>query len=171
MTIRVLLLIAVLPGCASHRYTVDEPVQTKFGTYSSVEVADFSSNVAGEQAQRLAGALPERIVRTLSEAKAASGAPLFATVSRSDETRQSLRISGRILSFEEGSRAKRYLLGFGAGKAYTTVECRFADERTGETIATATFDGELSMGIFGGSSDEAVDGMLKSIVEYVNDNY
>ncbi len=76
-----------------------------------------------------------------------------------------------LLSYEKGSRAKRYFIGFGAGKAYSTVKCEFIDKSTGEQVLEATFDGELSLGVFGGEAKRAYEGVVKAIVDYFNDNY
>ena len=165
--------IAFLPGCSSHRYLVNDPVERPLGNYTTVEVGSFASNVSNDAARNLAASMPERIVSELQKAKLAkTDKPLFEKVTSSQDGKGSvLSLTGTIMSLEEGSRAKRYFVGFGSGKAYTTVECLFVDKTTGVKVARATFDGELSMGFFGGSSDEATAGVIKAIVQYINDNY
>lgn len=166
-------LMGVIVGCASHRYSVNEPPEKKFGAFSTVEVASFSTNVGGEAAQQLAGDLPNALMAQLQDSKRrGSDTRMFTEVTRaSEETQSVLTISGIILSFEEGSRAKRYLIGLGSGKAYATVQCTFTDKGTGEPIAVATFDGELSGGLFGGSSEGAGKGVIKAIEDFLKDNY
>ena len=95
---------------------------------------------------------------------------IFETVTRSpDSTGKVLVLEGTVVSFEKGSRAKRYFIGFGAGKAYCTIQARFIDKETGEEVVKTNFDGELSMSFFGGSADEAVEGVVKSFIEYFDD--
>ncbi|MDT2078844.1 MAG: DUF4410 domain-containing protein, partial [Planktomarina sp.] len=56
-----------------------------------------------------------------------------------------------LISHEKGNRAARYFVGFGAGNAYSTVKCEFIDKMSSAMISEATFDGELGIGVFGGS--------------------
>lgn len=165
--------MAILPGCSSHRYIVNDPVTRPMGNFATVEVGSFTTNVNNDAARNLAAILPQRIATTLQEEKhRKTKKPLFEKVTTSqDDQGNVLSLTGTIISLEEGSRAKRYLVGFGSGKAFTTVECLFIDKSTGSKIARATFDGELSMGFFGGSSDEATQGVLEAIVQYITDNY
>ncbi|HWQ37738.1 MAG TPA: DUF4410 domain-containing protein [Burkholderiales bacterium] len=141
-----------------------------------MEVGSFGTNVNSDAARNLAATLPQRIATTLREAKhSKTNKPLFEKVALAQEAQAGggnvLFLTGTIVSLEEGSRAKRYFIGFGSGKAFTTVECTFTDKSSGAKVARATFDGELSMGLFGGSADEATQGVLNSIVKYINDNY
>lgn len=167
------VVTAILAGCSSHRYIVNDPVSRPMGGFASVEVGSFTTNVNSDAARNLAEILPQRIVTTLQEKKhSKTNKPLFEKVTLSQDGQGNvLSLTGTIISLEEGSRAKRYFVGFGSGKAFTTVECTFIDKSTGTKVARATFDGELSMGLFGGSPDEATAGVLNAIVQYVNDNY
>jgi hypothetical protein len=172
---RLLLALTALliAACASHRYSVNQPAEKKFAAFQTVEVLSFTSNVDSEKANQVLGQLPDEIVNELRDAtRKGSNQRLFSAVTRSaDQTQNVLSITGRLLSFEEGSRAKRYLIGLGAGKAYASVECTFIDKSTGRDIAVATFDGELSGGFFGGSSGGAAEGVVKAIKDFVRDNY
>ena len=97
---------------------------------------------------------------------------LFSEATRSTGKSEGvLVVKGTLLSYEKGSRAKRYFIGFGAGKAFSTVKCVFIDKSTGEQVLEATFDGELSLGVFGGEAKRAYEGVVKAIVDYFNDNY
>lgn len=165
--------LSILVGCSSHRYVVNDPVARPFGSFAAVDVGAFTTNVNSDAARSLATALPQRMATTLQEAKhSKTNKPLFEKVTLSQGGQGNvLSVTGTIVSLEEGSRAKRYFVGFGSGKAFTTVECTFTDKSTGTKVARATFDGELSMGFFGGSSDEATQGVLSAIVKYINENY
>jgi hypothetical protein len=168
------LSAVVIAACGpSHRYAVNEPVEKKLGAFKTVEILPFSTNVVSEAANRVAEELPNELVTELQEAtRNGSEDRLFSAVTRStNETEDVLTIRGRILSFDEGSRAKRYFLGFGSGTAHATIECSFTAKSTGRQIAVATFEGELSGGLFGGSSDDATKGVIKAIEEFLKDNY
>lgn len=160
-------------ACASHRYSVQEPVEKRFGAFDTIEVLPFTSAIGTESARSAADELPDALVEVLADAtRKGSKDRLFPVVTRSTEqTGGVLTVSGRILSYEEGSRAQRYLIGLGAGKATVTVECVFTDKAAGRQIAIASFDGELSGGLFGGSSDGAAKGVVKAVRDFLKDNY
>jgi hypothetical protein len=77
-------------------------------------------------------------------------------------------LNGTVISYEKGSRAKRYFIGFGAGKAFCTIQAVFTDRATNEVVLKANFDGELSSSFFGGSADEAVQGVVTAFIDYCN---
>ena len=168
-----LTALVLTSACASHRYTVQEPVSTKFGAYNTVEVLPFTTAVDTEEGRTVAQELSDALVEALADAtRKGSKVRMFSTVTRSTaETQGVLSVSGRILSFEEGSRAQRYFIGLGAGKAYATVECVFTDKASGQQVAIASFDGELSGGLFGGSSGGAAEGVVKAVRDFLRDNY
>jgi hypothetical protein len=160
-------------ACASHRYSVREPVEKKFGAFDTVEVLPFTSAVDTEAARQVADQLPDALVVELRKAtRKGSKESMFSAVTDSAGPAEGvLTISGRVLSFEEGSRAQRYFIGLGAGKAFATVECVFTDKASGRQVAVATFDGELSGGLFGGSSGGAAEGVIQAIRDSLRDNY
>lgn len=159
-------------ACASHRYSVREPVGKKFGAFHTVEVLPFTSAVDTEAARQVADQLPDALIAELAKAtRKASKETMFSMVTDSAGSAEVLTISGRVLSFEEGSRAQRYFIGLGAGKAFATVECVFTDKASGQQVALATFDGELSGGLFGGSSGGAAEGVIQAIRDFLRDNY
>lgn len=86
-----------------------------------------------------------------------------------DQAAGVLLMQGTVISYEEGSRAKRYWIGFGAGKAYCTIQVVFIDKETGEELSRTNFDGELGMGLFGGDADEAVDGVVEAFIDYMQE--
>ena len=173
MKLLLVVLIVATSACASHRYSVQDPVEKKFGAFDTVEVLPFTSTVDTEAARQIADQLPGALVAELRKAtRKGSKEPMFSVVTDSAASAEgALTISGRVLSFEEGSRAQRYFLGLGAGKAFATVECVFTDKASGRQVAVATFDGELSGGLFGGSSGGAAEGVIQAIRDFLRDNY
>lgn len=76
-----------------------------------------------------------------------------------------LTVRYRFIQFDEGSRALRYVVGFGAGKGTMTVEVVFLDKQQKE-LAKIQVGGELSMGFFGGDFDEAISRAAKEAADY-----
>ena len=153
----------------THRYLVRDPVSIPFRNYPALEVGEFATTLADEEAKQLANDLPRLLIEKLGDDDSDAR---FSEITRSTAAERGvLVVHGNLTSYEKGSRARRYLIGFGAGNAYTTVECTFVYKVTGDQIAKATFDGELSMGLFGGSSDEAAGGVLDAIVDCLEDYF
>ncbi|WP_277561129.1 DUF4410 domain-containing protein [Acinetobacter beijerinckii] len=73
------------------------------------------------------------------------------------------------LDFDQGNRALRYFVGFGAGKAQAIVKAHLINKADGKEIASLTTDARLSMGVFGGDAkatlDNAAVDITKKIVE------
>lgn len=76
----------------------------------------------------------------------------------------------RFLKLDEGDRALRYIVGFGAGKGEMTVEVTYLDMQ-GTELARAEFESELSMGFFGGDFDQAISSAAKEIADYTKANF
>lgn len=78
-----------------------------------------------------------------------------------------LKLSGIVIAVDEGSRAARHFVGFGAGQASMTAKVKFADAVSGEvkleTEVKGTYKG--TWGAFGGSSANVCDGLAKQIVK------
>ena len=172
-TIAVAAMALALSACASSRFAVEQPATTKFSTFDGLQINEFQSNLAGEEPTEIAAALAGQLKEKLDErAEDEEKQQLFPVVETTPvNTANPLIAACTLTSYEKGSRAKRYFVGFGAGKAYSTVRCEFVSVQSRETIAEASFDGELAMGMFGGSVNQASGAMLESIIEYIEANY
>ena len=146
-------------GCASQRYTVIEPPSQPLADYATLEIRDFKSNLNDEESMELASNFADTLYEAvLKDRKDNPGESIFQEVVRtSDSSGRVLILDGTIISFEKGSQAKRYWIGFGSGKAYITIQSTFTDKETEELVLKTNFDGELSGGLFGGSFEETID--------------
>ena len=169
----IIVALCIFSGCASHRYVVTMPLKTQLRNYSILEVKDFESYITGSEAEAVAKEIPDILLDAIAKHNELHpDRRLFSEATRSTSKSEGvLVVKGTLLSYEKGSRAKRYFIGFGAGKAFSTVKCAFIDKSTGEQVLEATFDGELSLGVFGGEAKRAYEGVVKAIVDYFNDNY
>ncbi|MCJ7452673.1 MAG: DUF4410 domain-containing protein [Steroidobacteraceae bacterium] len=160
-------------GCGSSRYTVIEPPKESVRDFKILEIRDFKSNLQDEDSIRLADNFADRLNKAVQEDRAEHpGESIFEQVVRGDSaTGDVLVLDGTIISFEKGSRAKRYFIGFGAGKAFCTIQSTFTNKSTGQEILKTNFDGELSMSFFGGSADEAVDAVVAAYIDYLRDYF
>ena len=85
-----------------------------------------------------------------------------------------LILVGTVTSFEPGSRAERYLVGFGAGAAKLKMHFAFQDAASGAEILSTDHQHKFWVGAFGGSKNAATtrtaEGMVKSIVDDIKHN-
>ena len=164
-----LLVMGALTGCASHRYTIVEPPSKSLADFSILEISEFKTNLNDAESRELADRFAGRL--HLAVIKYRENNPedhVYDEVTlNTEKTRGVLLMHGTIISYEEGSRAKRYWIGFGSGKAYCTIQVIFTNKETGEELSRTNFDGELAMGLFGGDADEAVDGVVNAFIDYM----
>ena len=163
----------VFNACSSHRYTVVEPRKKEFTDYHILEIRDFKSNLGDSESKELAARFADRLHQNIMKDRLEHPDEVIFddVVRQTNKTEGVLLLDGTLISFEKGSRAKRYFIGFGSGKAYCTIQSVFTDKTTNEPVMKLNFDGELSMGIFGGSVDEAVQGVVEAYLDYFNDYF
>ncbi len=167
------LMVAVATGCASHKYTVIQPPSKELTEFQILEIRDFTTFLGDEESKEIAALFADKLYENVMMHREENpDAVLFEQVVRhTDETENVAVLDGVVVSYEEGSRAKRYFIGFGAGKAYCTIRSTFTDKETSEKILEMDFDGELGMGVFGGSADEAVQGVVEAYLDYFDDYF
>lgn len=167
----ILFAIASLTACASHHYTVVEPAKATLSSYSVLEIPEFTTSLVDEESRVLADRFAGRLHQAIREHRAKNPDKIvFDEVTLGTERSDGVLVmQGSVVSYEKGSRAKRYFIGFGAGKAYCTIQAVFIDKATGEELSRTNFDGELAMGLFGGDVDEAVDGVVRAFIDYMQD--
>lgn len=174
---RTLLFVTALgvgiSACGSSRYTILEPPSEPLTSFSVMQINDFTSNLNDEDSANLADRFADQLYAAIQEEREdSSDRSVFADVVRStDQSDGVLVLDGIVISFDQGSRAKRYWIGFGAGKAYCTIQATFTNKATGATVIKSNFDGELGMGFFGGSADEAVDAVVEAFIDYFHDYF
>jgi hypothetical protein len=85
---------------------------------------------------------------------------LFAKVVNLSETsftpgpEKALKLQGKITQLDPGSRALRYVVGFGAGRSKAQAELYFVDAQSGEVVMVIADRRVAAYGIFGGDSEE-----------------
>jgi len=166
--ILMLLVLGTNSGCF-HRYTVVEPPTRSLADYSVLEISEFKTKLKDAKSRELTNRFAYKLrwaIKNYRE-KTPEGVIYEEVTLNTDKTRGVLLMQGTILRYEEGSRAKRYWIGLGAGKAYCTIQVIFIDKETGEELSRTNFDGTLLMGVFGGDADEAVDGVIDSFINYM----
>jgi hypothetical protein len=169
----IVIFVFLLNACGSSRYTILEPAKEPLTSFEVLEIKNFTSNLSDEDSINLANRFADQLhLAVMDDRKKNPGESIFREVVRStDQSHSVLALDGVVVSFEKGSRAKRYWIGFGAGKAYCTIQATFTNKETGEVVLKSNFDGELSMSFFGGSAEEAVDAVVAAFIDYFDDYF
>lgn len=81
-----------------------------------------------------------------------------------------LVIKCKILHYDEGNRFARYMVGFGAGAATSTIKIELENQKN-DKIGSFEVSAEMKMGVFGGSALNTIEESAKKIVDYIDKNY
>ncbi len=77
-----------------------------------------------------------------------------------------MRLTGTVTKYKKGSRAKRYLIGFGAGKTKVAAHVQWLDRETGEVLFEADVDGKVLLGgLIKSESVGATRGLAKEVAK------
>ena len=160
--IRLSLLLCLFAAMSLAVGAQGKPEKTYKNKYQNIEVTRFDVQAGNEVPPENLDELAKDIANQLSDTKK------FKQVIRIGETATdaaapTLRLTGTITKFKKGSRAKRYLVGFGAGATKMMVHVKFADASTGEVLFEDDVDGKVYIGLFGGNSKGATNGVAKDI--------
>ncbi len=116
----------------------------KLSSYDTLVIRDFTtddaeySNVDDEERPKI-DAMKPLLTKTISEslAKELKAKKLFKNIEINGEPRgNTVILEGAITEFNAGSRALKFFVGFGAGKAYLKVKGRLVDAQSGKELAT-----------------------------------
>ncbi len=132
--------------------------------YQNVEVAPFIAQADVKITPEELKALTDSVVKELQDIKK------FKQVLREGETPSdaaapTLKITGTVVKYKAGSRAKRYIVGFGAGKSKLIAEVKFIDAATGNVLYEQKADGDVVMGVFGGNSGGAKSELAEQVAK------
>jgi hypothetical protein len=128
-----------------------------------------------EEDKKLAAEMPSYLQAELVRRLRESG--LFARVINASETDYSpgsdkaLVLDGEITRLAPGSRALRYIVGFGAGRSKAQSEMRFVDAQTSKVFMVTADRSVAAYGIFGGDSRdhlrESFDDMARNLAKFL----
>ena len=144
--------------------------------YKRIEVANFliksEQEVPPEHLYSLFGSLLEGVedrkklkdVALVTNYSMGKSQRWLATPDAGEPT---LILSGVITKYQAGSRAQRYLVGFGAGKTRIYCLFRLVDKATGEVVLERMENGSIAGGFFGGSSSGAMKELGQDIAKAI----
>lgn len=123
--------------------------------YLAIEVDKFDLRNGVEFPPEYLPSLQEAILEQVQSSK------LFQQVLRPGENAIKpgapvIRLTGTIEHFDPGSRAKRYVIGMGAGSTRIFAHLVFVDRTSGQPVATQDVTGVMSGGFLGGNSEKVL---------------
>jgi hypothetical protein len=157
-------LLLILLGCwPAFGQTTQKPESLK-DKYQNIEVARFDIKEDTKFPVESRDVIMSQVVEELKQLKK------FKQVSSAGETTAQdagpvVRLSGVITKYKPGSRAKRYLVGFGAGATKVVAHITFTDVTSGATLFEKDVDGTVWIGVFGGDSSGATRGLAKEVAK------
>ena len=142
--------------------------------YSCLEVEKFMVDRDDTSTKELARAaeIPEESLIELQEALflELSGRDILSTVVKAGGEGcegPALLFGGKVTDFKAGSRAKRYWVGFGAGKQKFQVDSYLKDRETGASQAERRIIDRKSGGWFGGSEKKGLKDFTEKVVKFI----
>jgi hypothetical protein len=168
--IRFWVLVLTMPlmiGCAIGYTRIGKAPEAPLRNYKGVAIPDLSGSdqIPGE----VKSLIPDIVAEELGRQN------LFAAVDRGVSAKEepAILLSGRVVHYNPGNRAMRYLTGplWGVGRGNIIVNVKFVDKASGKEIADSIFEGELKGGIFGGGINETYSKIAEEIVQFVKSNY
>lgn len=157
------ILVTLLAICLGP--AVAAPVKPDKGHYGVIEVNRFDVEEGVDFPTDYLLTLTEDLVQQLQETRK------FKEVIREGESPVSadlpvLRLVGTVTKFQKGSRAKRYFVGFGAGKTKVVARVQWVDAASSEVVAEDDVDGKVILGgLVKGESIGATRGLAKEVAK------
>ncbi len=137
--------------------------------YQYVEVSRFDTATGVDFPVDYQVTVMEDLVKQLEKSKK------FKQVLRAGEEAPDagvvLKVTGTITEYKPGNRATRYLVGFGAGSTKIAAQVQFTDGESGSVVLDRKVDGKVLMGVMGGNSAGATNGLAKEVVKVVKDRF
>lgn len=149
---KVIFFIAVLaaPFVFGTHASAEKPKALK-DKYHVVQVDLFTTPDDMQFPAKYLDALQVEIIKQMTESHRFTEV-LRAGNRRRQEDGPVLQITGTVTRFKPGSRAERYVIGFGAGKTEVFGHLVFKDNVSNEVVGTADIRGKMQAGFFGGES-------------------
>lgn len=160
-----IVLLATLPSLAQ-----DVKNPSAQSTTKSIEVSKFEIKEGVKFPEIDRDTMMTEIVDELTKLKKFSEVKAPATAAATTETIAQtatswILLTGTVTKYQPGSRTKRYLVGFGAGKTKVVASIKLVDKDTGKVLLEKDVDGKVIIGLFGGNSNGATRGLAIEVAK------
>jgi len=156
-------LVILLCAC-SLSFAADSKLERVKDKYSVIQVEAFAIQKGVDFPPELLSPLQDEVAKQLRESKefpevlTAGGVP-------ANVDSPVLRLTGTLTHFKPGSRAKRYIVGYGAGSTEIFAQLTFIDRTTGQTVLTENVRAVLAGGFAGGASSAVTKQFARQVVD------
>ena len=155
------LLVAIgMLGVARTARPEEETVKDK---YHAIEVAPVEVQPGVQFPAEYLQKMQDETIKQFKESKKFTDV-LAPGEKPADAASPVLRLTGTITHYKPGSRAKRYLIGYGAGSTEIYAHLVFQDRATGETVIAQEVKAVLVGGLAGGKSSAVVRDFARRVV-------
>ena len=154
------VILAIL-FAASAAFAQDAVSSVPASDLKSIEVSKFDVHEDVKFPDSALDVMTSEIVDELVKLKRFD--KVTSSASAVPHTGTTLLLTGTVTKFQPGSRATRYLVGFGAGKTKIVAAIKIVNKDTGAVVLEKSVDGKVIMGMFGGDSNGATRGLAKEV--------
>lgn len=133
--------------------------------YEYVELERFSIEFGVEFSEQELDQLMTYMVFHFNKSRRFERVFLSTDAAAQEAPARRVKITGNITKYSKGSRAARYLIGFGAGRTKLVADITVADAETGEILLTHKADGHVYGGTFGGETGQAKGELASEIIK------
>ena len=158
------LVLLILIGCWPTFGQTTKKTESLKDKYQNIQIVSFDIKEGAKLPAESRDVIMSQVIEELKQLKK------FKQVSKTGETISqdagpTVRLSGVITKYKPGSRAKRYLIGFGAGSTKVVAHITLTDATSGTTLFEKDVDGTVWIGVFGGDSSGATRGLAKEVAK------
>lgn len=133
--------------------------------YNTVEIERFTVSEGVEFPESDLNELMGYMVTHFNKSKRFENVFLSTDSASQTASSRRVKISGSVSKYSKGSRAARYLVGFGAGRTKLVADVKVVDAESGTILFEQKVDGHVYGGLFGGETDAAKGGVASEIIK------
>lgn len=157
-------LLAVV--CALFLFVTASSAQTAASEpYKIVEIEKFAIADGVEFPENDLSELMSYLVTHFNKSRRFENVFLSTDTASQSSPAKRAKITGTITKYSKGSRAARYLVGFGAGRTKLVASVKVSDAETGTLLFEQNVDGHVYGGLFGGETDGAKSNLSSEIIK------
>lgn len=135
------------------------------GPYGIVEIERFAVAQGVEFPETDLNELMSYLVLHFNDSRRFDRVFLASDAASREAPARRVKITGQVTKYSKGSRAARYLVGFGAGRTKLVANVKVIDAETGQLLFEKNVDGHVYGGFFGGKTDEAKGELASEIIK------
>ena len=133
--------------------------------YGTVEIEKFAVAQGVEFPENDLNELMSYMVTHFNKSRRFDSVFLSTDSAAQTASAKRVKITGTVSKYSKGSRAARYLVGFGAGRTKLVADVKVVDAETGNVLFEQKVDGHVYGGLFGGETDSAKGGLASEIIK------